>query len=390
LTGRGDALRLPLADGTLVEWRPSGTPPVAPQPGGFRSRMAYAATHVTADPRADNSPDGPAAIDWEATLAYRRHIWSLGLGVAEAMDTAQRGGGLGWVDARTLIGHTIAEAAHVGGRTVCGVTTDQLAGPGPFDLGRVTDAYLEQLAFVEGLGGSAIVMASRAMAATARSAEDYLRVYEDVLAAARRPVMIHWLGVMFDPALAGYWGSVDPQMALDTVVDIVASHPDRVDGVKISMLDSELEIVLRRRLPAGVVVYTGDDLDFVDLILGDERGHSHALLGAFDAIAPAAAAALQALDAGDTARYRSILEPTLPLARHVFAPPTDRYKTGVVFLAYLNGHQTHVRMVGGAESGRSVVHLARVLVLADRAGTLVDPEQAVHRMRPVLALAGID
>jgi hypothetical protein len=381
-------LRLPSAAGGLFDWRPSGKPPIEPRPGGFVSRVAYAAAHVVADPLAEPG-DASSGIDWEATLQFRRHLWSLGVGVAEAMDTAQRGIGLDWPAAKQLIAITVGEAKGTGALLVCGAGTDQLL-PGPgIGLENVLEAYREQVAFVEGVGGSVMLMASRALAACAASKDDYLEVYGRVVGEATSPVMIHWLGGMFDPALAGYWGSEDPWKALETVLDLVRQHPGRIDGVKISLLDDALEVALRDGLPSGVRVYTGDDLNYVDLILGDEEGHSDALLGAFDAIAPAAAAALQALDAGEVDRYRSILEPTLPLARHVFSAPTFNYKTGVVFLAYLNGHQTHFRMLGGAESSRSVPHLARILVLADQAGLLGDPDLAVHRMRCVLELAGV-
>ncbi len=382
------SLRLPAADGSLYEWKPSGKPPIEPEPGGFVSRVAYAAAHVVADPLADSSDASPA-IDWEATLQFRRHLWSLGLGVAEAMDTAQRGMGLDWAAAQRLIAASVGEAKDTGALLVCGAATDQLV-PGPsIGLGDVMEAYRQQVEFVEGAGGRVMLMASRSLAACAASADDYLEVYGRLVSEAASPVMIHWLGEMFDPALAGYWGSPDPWKALETVLELVRQHPGRIEGVKISLLDDELEVALRRGLPSGVRVYTGDDFNYVELILGDDQGHSDALLGAFDAIAPAAAAALQALDAGKVDRYRGILEPTLPLARHVFSAPTFHYKTGVVFLAYLNGHQTHFRMVGGAESSRSVPHLANILVLADRAGLLRDPDLAVHRMRSVLELAGV-
>jgi dihydrodipicolinate synthase/N-acetylneuraminate lyase len=374
-------LRLPKPDGTIVTWEPSGAAPVTPRPGGFRSRVAYAATHVVADPLVD-----PVGIDWEATVSLRRYMWSLGLGVAEAMDTAQRGMGLEYHEARSLIEHTL-EAAD-GAPTVCGVATDQLASDA--SLGAVAEAYLEQLEHVESLGGRAIVMASRQLAAAARSADEYLEVYRQVLEAARRPVMIHWLGDIFDPALTGYWGSVDPWVAMETLVGLVRSRSESVDGIKISLLDASLETEMRRRLPDGVRVYTGDDFNYVDLILGDDSGHSDAMLGAFDPAAPAAAGAIQALDDGDTDRYRELLEPTLALSRHVFAAPTWQYKTGVVFLAWLNGHQRHFRMLDGAESARSVPHLAEAMVLADQARLLIDPELATRRMASLLAVAGIE
>ena len=380
----GSVLRLPARSGGLVDWRPSGAP-IVPRPGGFSSRVAYAAAHVVADPLADH----PYAIDLEATLSFRRYLWSLGLGVAEAMDTAQRGTGVDWGAARTLIANTVAEAGtrHL---AVCGVATDQLDEVQPAGLDRIVEAYREQLEFVEDIGGRAILMASRALAAGARAADDYLDVYGRVLAEATQPVMIHWLGEMFDPALAGYWGSAEPWEALDTLLALLGAHADRIDGVKISLLDRDLEVALRRRVPEGVKVYTGDDFDFAELIVGDDQGHSHALLGIFDAIAPVAATAFQALDAGEIDRYRAILAPATELSRHVFSAPTHHYKTGVVFLAYLNGHQRHFRMVAGAESARSIGHLAQVLVLADAAGALLDPEAAVARMRSVLALAGIE
>jgi hypothetical protein len=382
------SLRLPAADGSLLDWRPSGKPPIEPQPGGFVSRAAYAAAHVVADPLADPADPSPA-IDWEATLQFRRYLWSLGLGVAEAMDTAQRGMGLDWAAAKQLISASVGEAKDTGALLVCGAGTDQLLPEPSVGLEDVLEAYQEQVAFVEGMGGRVMLMASRALAACAASTDDYLEVYGRVVGEASSPVMIHWLGEMFDPALAGYWGSEDPWKALETVLELIRQHPGRIDGVKISLLDDDLEVALRRGLPSGVRVYTGDDFNYVELILGDEEGHSDALLGAFDAIAPAAAAALQALDSGEVDRYRSILEPTLPLARHIFSAPTFNYKTGVVFLAYLNGHQTHFRMVRGAENSRSVPHLARVLVLADEAALLRDPDLAVHRMRLVLELAGV-
>jgi hypothetical protein len=349
------------------------------------SRVAFAAAHVVADPLRCE-PGGPAVLDWEATLAFRRHLWAHGLGVAEAMDTAQRGMGLDWPAAQELIRRSADEARAVGGRIACGAATDQAQ---PATLAEVRAAYEEQCEFVEAQGAQAIVMASRALARAARGPDDYAEVYGAVLAGLERPAILHWLGEPFDPALRGYWGSTDLDEAADTLIEIIAAHPDRVDGVKVSLLDDEREIALRRRLPPGVRLYTGDDFNYPQLIAGDEHGYSDALLGVFDAIAPAAAAALQALDDGDRAAYDEILAPTVPLARRLFEPPTPSYKTGVVFLAYLNGHQEHFRMVGGMESARSIVHLADLFVLADRAGLLRDPELAVARMRHVLALAGV-
>jgi hypothetical protein len=382
------ALQLPRPGGGLEPYLPgeprafaaTGTPP--------RTRKAFAAAHVVADPiRCE--PDGPAALDWEATLAFRRHLWAHGLAVAEAMDTAQRGMGLDWAAAQELIRRSAAEARATGGAIACGAGTDH-ADPAtlttPQDVRR---AYARQTEFVEAQGAQAIVMASRALAATARDADDYREVYGDVLADLDRPAILHWLGEPFDPLLRGYWGSTDLDEAADTLLDIIEANVDKVDGVKVSLLDARREIAIRNRLPDDVRLYTGDDYDYPTLIAGDEHGHSDALLGIFDPIAPAAGAALHALDAGDRETYDAILAPTVPLARRLFEPPTSRYKTGVVFLAYLNGHQDHFRMVGGLESARSITHLADLFVLADRAGLLRDPALAVARLRHVLALAGI-
>jgi hypothetical protein len=379
------ALRLPRAGGRLERYSPGeprsfparSAPPVA--------RVAFAAAHVVADPLLCE-PGGPAVLDWEATLAFRRHLWAHGLGVAEAMDTAQRGMGLDWPAAQELIRRTAAEAKATGGRLACGASTDHAA---PATLADVRAAYEEQCAFVEGEGAQAIVMASRALAAVARGPDDYREVYGAVLAGLERPAILHWLGEVFDSALRGYWGSTDLHEAAEVLLSIIAAHPDRVDGVKVSLLDSAHEVALRRRLPAGVRLYTGDDFDYPTLIAGDEHHHSDALLGIFDAIAPAAAAALHALDDGDRDEYDAILAPTVPLARRLFEAPTPAYKTGVVFLAHLNGHQDHFRMVGGLESARSIVHLADLFALADRAGLLRDPPLAVARMRHLLALAGV-
>jgi hypothetical protein len=382
-------LQLPRADRTIGPYTLSAQPRFVPTTGPIQSRVAFAAVHVVADPLANNNPTLDLNIDWDATLAYRRMLWSLGLAVAEAMDTAQRGMGLNWIGAQELIRRSIAEARAVGGRIACGAGTDHLP-PGPgVTLDAIAAAYSEQCGFVEAQGGQIILMASRALAACARGPEDYVRVYDRILAHVQQPVILHWLGDMFDPALAGYWGSRNLDEAMDVCVEITTAHASKVDGVKISLLDDQREIAMRRRLPVGVRMYTGDDFNYAALIRGDAHGHSDALLGIFDAIAPAAAAALHALDAGDLERYHAILEPTVPLSRHIFQAPTYFYKTGVVFMAYLNGHQAHFRMVGGQESARSTVHLAELFVLADRAGLLNDPERAAERMRRFLALAGI-
>jgi hypothetical protein len=383
-------LRLPRPDRTLAPYTLGLPAAFEPPAGPLLSRVAYAAAHVVCDPLADISPSRETAVDWETTLAYRRHLWSLGFAVAEAMDTAQRGMGLDWTTTQELIRRSLAEARTVGGRIACGAGTDHLAPAPGVTLADVEAAYETQCAFVEGAGGRVILMASRALAACATGPDDYIRVYSRILSQVAQPVVLHWLGDMFDPQLAGYWGSRDLDAAMETCLHIIGDHAAKIDGIKISLLDAEREIAMRRRLPHGVKMYTGDDFNYPALILGDEQGHSHALLGIFDAIAPAASAALQALDAGDRARYEAILAPTVPLSRHIFAAPTYHYKTGIVFLAYLNGHQTHFRMVGGQESARSIAHLAELLVLADRAGLLRDPELAARRMRHILALAGVE
>jgi hypothetical protein len=382
-------LRLPRADGTIQEFTPGAAASYDPPPGPPRSRVCFAAAHVVADPLAPGDPEGPARLDWEATLAYRRHLWAHGFRVAEAMDTAQRGMGLDWAATQELIRRSVAEAAAAGGGIAAGAGTDHLQ-PGA-SLDAAVAAYEEQCAFVEGTGAQVILMASRALAAAATGPDDYARVYARVLGGLERPAILHWLGPMFDPALAGYWNPTTPGLdaAGETMLAVIADNAAKVDGVKVSLLDREREIALRRRLPEGVKLYTGDDFDYPGLIAGDEQGYSHALLGIFDAIAPAAAAALQALDAGDRAAYDTILAPTVPLSRHIFAAPTYHYKTGIVFLAYLNGHQEHFRMVGGKESARSVTHLAELLVLADAARLLDDPERAVARAALVLELAGV-
>jgi Protein of unknown function (DUF993) len=379
-------LLLPRADGTLSSYVPTRTADFPSATGPITSRVGYAAVHVVCDPLADIDPTLDAAIDWETTLAYRRYLWSLGLAVAEAMDTAQRGMGLPWSTARELIRRSVAEARSIAGaRLASGAGTDDLAPAPGVTLAEVEAAYEEQCAFVEGVGGRVILMASRALAACARGPEDYAKVYGRILSQVREPVIVHWLGDMFDPALAGYWGSRDMDQATETCLGVLHEHAAKIDGIKISLLDQRREIAMRARLPRGVRMYTGDDFDYPTTI----RGGSDALLGIFDVIAPAAAAALRALDAGDLERYEAILAPTLPLSRHVFAAPTRFYKTGVVFTAYLNGHQSHFHLVGGLQSARSIVHLAELFVLADRAGILRDPELAAERMRRVLALAGL-
>jgi hypothetical protein len=351
---------------------------------------------VVADPRAAIDPWLQSAVDWDATIAYRRRLWSLGLGVAEAMDTAQRGMGLDWPTSLELIRRSAAEARTIPGAVVFGgAGTDHLAPDPALTIDAIVDAYREQCAAVERTGARIILMASRALAASARSPDDYLDVYARVLAEVSAPVIIHWLGEMFDPALAGYWsgrGVHDPDhaKAADVCAAMIAANATKIDGVKVSLLDDRKEVALRARLPGGVRMYTGDDFNFAALIGGDAAGHSDALLGIFDAIAPAASAALTALAAGDRRRFDALLEPTVPLSRHIFAAPTRFYKTGVVFLAWLNGHQSHFTMVGGQQSARSLVHLAELVRLADAAGMIRDPELAARRMRALLATHGLD
>ncbi|BCY15446.1 dihydrodipicolinate synthase family protein [Actinoplanes sp. L3-i22] len=346
--------------------------------GQIKSRIAYGAAHVVADPRAGNAPGAPAALDWDATLAFRQHLWAHGLGVAEAMDTAQRGMGLDYTATRELIQRSAAAARAAGGRIVAGVATDQLA-PGSATLDQIASAYRDQLADVLSAGAAPVLMCSRHLAATARDSDDYLTIYRSLLEISDKPVVLHWLGTAFDPALEGYWGSSDVDKATETVLELINSNPAKVDGIKVSLLDADHEIRLRRRLPAGVRLYTGDDFNYPQLIRGDEHGHSDALLGIFAAIAPAAAAAFAALDAGDLESYDRIFAPTVPLSRHIFEKPTFYYKTGIVFLAWLAGHQSHFTMVGGLQSGRSVPHFARLIELADAAGLLTDPDLAAHR-----------
>ncbi|MFV2197821.1 dihydrodipicolinate synthase family protein [Nocardiopsis sp. LOL_012] len=382
-------LLLPTPEGALEPYTLSGTPAdTSPLPPP-RTRTAYAAAHVVADPLAPNAPGAPARLDWEATLAFRHHLWDQGMGVAEAMDTAQRGMGLDWEATARLIRTSGAEAAARGARLACGVGTDQL-DPSDARLESVITAYGEQLDVVRDSGATPILMASRALAAVASGPGDYAKVYGELLGRTEVPVILHWLGTAFDPALAGYWGYADPAEAIEPVAALIAEHADRVEGIKVSLLDASLEVRLRRLLPEGVRLYTGDDFNYPDLVLGDEGGHSDALLGIFAAIAPAAARALAALDSGDTGRYRALMDPTVPLARHLFSAPTFYYKTGIAFLAWLNGHQRGFHMVGGLHSARDLPHLAQAVRLADAAGVLSDPDLAASRMAALLRVSGVD
>ncbi|MFG2073438.1 dihydrodipicolinate synthase family protein [Nonomuraea maritima] len=361
------------------------------------SRIAYAAAHVVADPLGDNTPGSPAVVDWDATLRFRRHLWSHGLRVADAMDTAQRNMGLDWAATRELIRRSAAEARAYGDPAAlvsCGAGTDHRPDAG--DLDAITAAYAEQIETVQDTGAGVIIMASRQLARVASGPADYHQVYGKLFGLAGRPVILHWLGEMFDPQLAGYWGSRDVDAATESFLELVHAHAAMVDGVKVSLLDEEHEVRLRAALPEGVKLYTGDDFNYPSLI----RSGSHALLGIFDAIAPAAAAALRVLDEAEAApdaaerdrllaAYDEILAPTVPLSRKIFEAPTYHYKTGIVFLSWLNGHQDAFAMVNGAQSARSLVHLAEVFALADQAGLLADQELAVRRMKALLAVNGL-
>jgi len=391
-------LILPATNGTLQPYTLCGPGQFTPAAPGTRlNRIAYSAAHVVADARAAIDPWLQCAIDWDATIAYRHRLWRMGLGVAEAMDTAQRGMGLDWPTSLELIRRSIDASRDVPGAFLAsGCGTDHLAPDDAKTIDDVIRAYEEQMAAIENLGGKLIVMASRALARVARSPADYERVYDRVLRQARQPVILHWLGDMFDPALRGYWGSDDTTAAMATALGIIDAHAAKVDGIKISLLDKDKEIAMRRRLPASVRMYTGDDFNYAELIAGDGVGanptqqHSDALLGIFDAIAPAASAALAALAAGDTARFHAILAPTVPLSRHMFSAPTRFYKTGVVFMAWINGHQDHFVMVGGQQSTRSLPHLCELFRLADAAGLIEQPDLAVQRMNTLLAWHGVE
>ena len=382
-------ITLPVASGKVEPYQVR-EPKQFKKPEKPFTRVAYAAAHVVADPRSRKDPWLEAAIDWDATLAYRRHLWSWGFGIAEAMDTAQRGMGLDWETSLLLIGKSVDEAKNFKSAFLAsGAGTDHLPGSEKHSIDKIIGAYEEQCAAVEKAGGRIILMASRALAAAARSPEDYAMVYDRILGQVKEPVIIHWLGEMFDPALAGYWGKSDHHAAMDVCLSVLARNSKKVDGIKISLLDKDKEIAMRRRLPRGVRMYTGDDFNFAELIEGDAQGHSDALLGIFDSIAPAASQALSFLTSNEKNKYNEILEPTVPLSRHIFQAPTRFYKTGVVFMAWLNGFQDHFVMVGGQQSARSIFHFAELFRLADAAGLLADPSLACARMKHLLALHGL-
>ncbi len=378
-------IALPDATGRMSDYALTGTPLPPAVLGTHPARVVYSAAHVVADPFTAKDPSGGASIDWDRTMAFRRHLAGLGLGIAEAMDTAQRGMGLDWPGALELITRTRAELPEALVANGCG--TDHL-GPGAWTLDQVRRAYLEQVEAVQKVGGRIILMASRALVGAARGPEDYIRVYGDVLAACDAPVILHWLGEMFDPALAGYWGAARFEEGLETALAVIEGNVAKVDGIKISLLDKDKEIVMRRRLPTGVKMYTGDDFNYPELIEGDALGHSHALLGIFDPLAPVAAHAVDRLGEGDVAGFRAALDPTVPLARLIFRAPTRHYKTGVVFLAWLNGFQDHFIMLNGAQAMRPLPYFTEAFRLADGCGLLRDPERAVDRMKRLLALYG--
>jgi hypothetical protein len=384
------SLSLPLADGGTEAYALVGTPTPRPAATPSFNRIAYAAAHVVSDPRRDARPWEAPAIDWERTMAFRHHLWSLGFRIAEAMDTSQRGMGLDWAGAQELIRRSLAEARAVPGADLaCGAGTDHLNPADARSLDDVIRAYEEQVGFVEKQGGRAIMMASRALARIARSPDDYRKVYGRILGQAKDKVVLHWLGDMFDPQLRGYWGSQNFEPALDTVISIIGENRAKVEGIKISLLDNAYEVALRNRLPEGVLCFTGDDFNYAELIEGDGVKYSHALLGIFDAVAPQASQALALLAVGDVATFRAVIEPTIPLSRKIFEAPTQYYKAGVVFLAWLNGHQDHFTMPAGMQSARGVVHYADVFRLADKANVLDKPELAAARMKSLMTVLGV-
>ena len=383
-------IKLPKSDGTLESYQLGEAANFHVPEKNLQSRVVFSAAHVVANPFADINPTLETRIDWDATLEYRHHLWRYGLGVAEAMDTAQRGMGLNWAAAQELIKKSVAEAKSVNGLIACGAGTDHLDLTQNLTLEDVQKAYEEQVAFVENCGGQVILMASRALAKVAETPDDYAKIYSSILSQVKQPVIIHWLGEMFDPQLANYWGTSDLDEATRICLAIINENAAKIDGIKISLLSAEREIEMRRLLPESVKMFTGDDFNYPELIRGDECGFSHALLGIFDAIAPQASNAIQCFDAGNLADYEKIFAPTVPLSRHIFQTPTFFYKTGIVFLAYLNGHQTHFKMVGGQENARSTIHLCELFKLADEAKVFANPELSILRMKNYLSLAGVE
>jgi hypothetical protein len=383
------SISLPIGDRAEETYVLVGKPVDRPTMPPDFNRVVYAAAHVVSDPRRETAPWSDPAIDWDATMAFRHHLWRLGFKIAEAMDTSQRGMGIGWSHASELIRRSILEAKTISGADLaCGVGTDHLEPGSARDLEEIVRAYEMQFEFVEKCGGRAIMMASRELARLATSPDDYHFVYSRILNQAKDKVVLHWLGDMFDPKLAGYWGSASFEGALTSVLSIIKDNVSKVEGIKISLLDAANEVELRNRLPEGVLCFTGDDFNYADMIEGDGKRHSHALLGIFDAVAPSASTALAALANGDARTFRAIIEPTVPLSRKIFEAPTQYYKAGVVFLAWLNGHQSHFTMPGGMQSARGINHYTQVFRLADKANVLDKPELAVTRMKALLVTAG--
>ncbi|KZD20567.1 dihydrodipicolinate synthase family protein [Tardiphaga robiniae] len=389
-TGSTLSLKLPKPDRSIETYRLAASRTFPAKLEGTLNRIAFSAAHIVADPLAECDPWLNQTIDWDRTIAFREHVWDLGLGVAEAMDTAQRGMGMDWPTSLELITRSVAAAKPRGALVFSGAGTDHLAVEDARSIDDVIKAYEQQFEAIEKVGGRIILMASRALAKLGKSTEDYGRVYDRILSQSAQPVIIHWLGDMFDPALANYWGTPSLDTAMDIAVDVINRNAAKVDGVKVSLLDAQREIDMRRRLDPKVKMYTGDDFNYAELIAGDDKGFSHALLGIFDAIAPAASYALSRLAAGDEAGFHDVLGPTVPLSRHIFKAPTRFYKTGIVFMAYLNGHQDHFTMIGGQESTRSTQHLAELFRLADKAGLLANPELATQRMKAIMATRGIE
>jgi len=380
-------LQLPDENGRLSPYRLTGTPIQTAEFSRDYNRVVFSAAHVVANPWTANDPSGPASVDWTATMAFRRHLHDLGLGIAEAMDTAQRGMGLDWPGALELIRRTRQEVPDA--LVFNGAGTDHLSPNDARSLDDVRRAYREQIEAIQKIGGRIILMASRALTKLAKGPQDYIDIYRDALSACDEPVVLHWLGDMFDPALAGYWGSGSFEEAMETALTVIGENISKVDGIKISLLDKDKEVVMRRRLPEGVKMYTGDDFNYPELIEGDAQGHSHALLGIFDPLAPAAAFALSRLKAGDAEGFRAVLDPTVPLARLIFRAPTQYYKTGVVFLAWLNGFQDHFIMLNGAQAMRPLPYFTEVFRLADQCGLLRDGDLAIGRMKKMLSMYGV-
>lgn len=380
-------ISLPDTAGTMSEYTLTGTPIAQAVLTPASARVVFSAAHVAADPFTANDPYGCASVDWDATMAFRRYLAGLGMGIAEAMDTAQRGMGLDWPGALELITRTKAELPDALVFNGCG--TDQLKPEDASTLDDVIAAYLEQVEAIQKVDGRIILMASRALTRVASSPDDYLTVYAKVLNACDEPVVLHWLGPMFDTALAGYWGGDTFEACMETCLEMIAANASKVDGIKISLLDKDKEITMRRRLPDGVKMYTGDDFNYPELIEGDASGFSHALLGIFDPLAPAAAYAVSKLSQGDAAAFRATLDPTVPLARQIFRAPTQHYKTGVVFLAWLNGFQDYFVMLNGAQAARPLPDFVTIFKQADACGLLRDPHMAMARMNKLLGLYGV-